>query len=335
VQPRAVKSAEVDAAWIAAAENARRGRRWIFFGLLANIVLATGKIFAGLAGRSQALLADGLESLLDVISSLMIWGALHVAGRPPDAEHPYGHGKVESLAGVFGALALVFAGGAVAWHNAALLFGVYFADTPVPPAPSWFTLPALVFVILLKEGLFRVLLRKGGEAGSSAMKADAWHHRSDAMTSAAAFIGILLALVGGPSFATADSWAALFSCAIIVFNGLRMMRGSVGEVIDEQGSAELVARILGATCAVSGVSSAEKCRVRKSGLTNIADLHVRVPGGVSVRDGHNIAHEVIRKLKEGGFNLSDVTVHIEPEPDSDHPDASSPGQVPPSKPGDS
>lgn len=335
MQTRAVKSTQVDAAWIAAAANARRGRRWIFWGLLLNIVLATGKILAALFGESQALLADGLESLLDVISSFMIWAALHVAGRPPDAEHPYGHGKVESLAGVFGALALLFAGGAVGLHNAVLLFGVYVADTPPPPAPSWFTLPALVFVILLKEGLFRVLLRKGGEAGSTAMKADAWHHRSDAMSSAAAFIGILLARVGGPSFATADSWAALFSCVIIVFNGLRMLRISVGEVIDEQGSAELVERILGATCAVSGVSSAEKCRVRKSGLTHIADLHVRVPGDVSVREGHNIAHEVIRTLKEGDFNLSDVTVHIEPEPDSDQPGASSTGKMPPSKPSDS
>lgn len=313
-----------DPVWVRAAENARLGRRWIFFGVLANLTLAAGKIFAGIAGRSQALLADGLESLLDVFSSMMIWGALHVAGRPPDAEHPYGHGKVESLAGVFGAIALLAAGGFVALHNARLLFAVYFLDAPAPPAPAWFTLPALLGVIAVKEVLFRVLLREGGHVGSTAIKTDAWHHRSDAMTSAAAFLGISLALLGGGAFATADSWAALFSCAIIVFNGVRMLRIAVGEVIDEQGSEELVGRILAAACSVPGVSSAEKCRVRKSGLTNIADLHVRVPGTVSVRDGHDVAHDVVQRLKSGGFNLSDVTVHIEPEPEPEPGSAENP-----------
>lgn len=291
-----------------------RGRQAILVGILLNVLLAGVKIAAGVLGSSQALIADGIESGLDVISSLMIWGALKYSERPPDSDHPYGHGKIESLAGVAGSMILVGAGGLVAFISMHSLWNLHTGVTTVSEVPAGFTLIVLVLVIATKELLFRFLSGRGNEISSSSMKTDAWHHRSDAITSLAAFLGISIAIIGGPAFASADRWAALFSCVIIVFNGIGMLRSSIGEVIDEQASAELIEQILTKACSVPGVSSAEKCRVRKSGLTRIADLHIRVDGEISVRQGHEIAHLVVHSLLKSDLNLSDVTVHIEPEP---------------------
>jgi cation diffusion facilitator family transporter len=249
-----------------------------------------------------------LESTLDVLSSTMIWLALKYAERPPDSEHPYGHGKMESLAGAGGALLVLGAGVAVAVNS---LREIGWGATE-RPAPEPFTLGVVVFVVVAKEVLFRLAQRRGREIASRAVEADAWHHRTDAMTSLAAAIGIFIALVGGPRFVSADDWAALFSCVVIATNGLRMLRGSLGELLDEQAPAEVIGRILDSARAVEGVVDVEKCRVRKSGLTLLADLHVRVKGDSTVSAGHEISHRVKDALMEGGYHLSDVTVHIEP-----------------------
>lgn len=290
------------------AERAARGRRVLAIGVAVNCALAVAKLLAGWLGHSDALVADGLESTLDVFSSAMIWLALKYAERPPDEGHPYGHGKMESLAGVGGALLLLAAGVLVAANS---VHEIFFApgDRPMP-AP--FTLIVLAGVVLTKETLFRIVHSRGNEIESSAVKTDAWHHRSDALTSVAAAIGISLALLGGPAWVSADDWAALFSCAIIAFNGLRMLRGSLGEILDEQAPAQVISAISECARRVPGVRSIEKCRVRKSGLSLIADLHVRVDGAVSVRSGHEISHLVKDALLAGGHKLSDVTVHIEP-----------------------
>jgi cation diffusion facilitator family transporter len=293
--------------------RSQEGGRLVLCGVVANALLAVVKVAAGATGDSNALLADGLESALDVVSSVLIWGALLYAGKPPDAEHPYGHGKLESLAAVVGAIFLLGAGTWVAVHSASNLWGTYFGTAAPRGVPQAWTLAVLVAVIAIKETLFQLLLRAGRRIGSSAMQADAWHHRSDALTSLAALAGITIAVVGGGAWRSADDWAALFSCAIIVRNGFLMLRNGVGEVIDEQVSPELAEEILRLTCAVDGVSSAEKCRVRKSGLTLIADLHVRVSPDLTVRRGHEISHDVKDRLLAAGLNLSDVTVHLEPE----------------------
>lgn len=289
-------------------ERAAAGRRVLAAGLLLNVFLALVKISAGWAGHSDALIADGLESTLDVLSSLLIWLALKYAERPPDSTHPYGHGKMESLAGAGGALLLLAAGLLVAWNSLREITGGA-VDRP-PPAP--FTLGILIGVVILKEGLFRYSKRRNHGVASSALEADAWHHRSDALTSLAAGVGILIALAGGPAFVSADDWAALFSCGIIAWNGARMFRGSLGELLDEQAPQSTIDRITACAEGVPGVDSVEKCRVRKSGLTLLADLHVRVPGDSTVSSGHRVSHLVKDALLEGGHHLSDVTVHIEP-----------------------
>ncbi len=284
----------------------------VLYGVGANATLAVVKVVAGFCGHSNALLADGVESALDVFSSVLIWGALIYAGKPPDEEHPYGHGKLESLAAVTGAIFLIGAGASVAVHSAYDIWRGIFHHVETPLPANW-TLFVLLGVIGIKEVFFRLLMRVGKRVGSSAMQADAWHHRSDAITSIAAFLGISVALVGGAAWRSADDWAALFSCVIILLNGFMMLRRGVGEVIDEQVSPELVGQILRIACSVAHVSSAEKCRVRKSGLTLIADLHIRVPPELTVRQGHDISHHVKDRLMEAGLHLSDVTVHLEPE----------------------
>ena len=286
----------------------------VLYGVVANATLAVIKMAAGVWGHSNALVADGLESALDVISSVLIWGALIYAGKPPDKEHPYGHGKLESLAAVVGSIFLIAAGLSVGAHSAVDIFQGYFGHEPRDARlPEAWTLVVLVMVIAVKEIFYRVLIATGRRVGSSAMQADAWHHRSDAITSVAAFLGISVALIGGQAWQSADDWAAMFSCVIILTNGVVMLRRGVGEVIDQQVSPELAGEILKIACAVPDVSSAEKCRVRKSGLTLIADLHVRVSPEMTVRRGHEISHQVKDRLMDAGLLLSDVTVHLEPE----------------------
>jgi cation diffusion facilitator family transporter len=292
------------------------GRRLILIGVFLNIVLAAAKFVGGVVGNSSALMADGLESTLDVLSSGMMWAALKYAERPADHDHPYGHGKMESLAAVAGSLLLLGAGGALGIRS---LFEIVSSWSQVPVAadlPRPFTLGILLGTIAIKEGLFRLFQWRGASIGSTALAADAWHHRSDAITSLAALAGIGIALLGGPAWASADDWAALFSCGIIVFNGLRMLGSALGEAMDKQEPAAIRDGISLLAAKVSGVTSIEKIRVRKSGLSRIADLHVRVAGDKTVREGHAISHDVKDTLQKGGFNLSDVTVHIEPERES-------------------
>lgn len=296
-------------------DRSREGGRLVLYGVALNAILAVVKVMAGLAGHSNALLADGLESALDIFSSVLIWGALLYAGRPPDEEHPYGHGKLESLASVVAAIFVMGAGGWVAIHSAGDIYASFAPDHTPPASPAPWTLGVLVVVIAAKETFFRILLRASRRLGSTAMQTEAWHHRSDAITSVAALIGISIAVIGGRGWESADAWAALFSCVLILRNGFRMLRVGVGEVIDQQVSPEIARRILAITCAAPGVSSAEKIRVRKSGMTLIADLHIRVSGDLTVRRGHEISHDVKDRLLASDLALSDVTVHLEPEAD--------------------
>ena len=291
--------------------KAAEGRRVVAAGVLLNLFLSIGKIAGGLLGRSNALIADGIESLLDLFSSLLIWIALKYAAKPPDEDHPYGHGKAESLASLIGAFVLVSAGALIA-HNSITQLVAAAHGHPVH-LPSPWTLVILTGVIALKETLYQFMARRAKRIGSNALLADAWHHRSDALTSIAAFIGISISLLGGSSFASADDWAALFACVVIFYSAFNMLKLSLGEVMDARVSGEAETSILGHACSVPGVISAEKCRVRKSGLSYIADLHIRVSGDISVRKGHEISHSVKNRLMASELPLEDVTVHLEPE----------------------
>jgi cation diffusion facilitator family transporter len=274
--------------------------------LVINALLAGVKIATGVLGNSYVLIADGIESTADIFSSVVVWGGLRVATIPADENHPFGHGKAESLASVIVSMLLL---------GAALLIAVQSIHEILTPhrAPAWFTLPVLLVVIVIKETLFRLAFRAGSSLESTALKSDAWHHRSDALTSAAAFVGISIALVGGRGYESADDWAALIACGIITWNGLRLLRAALDEVMDAAVSPEVVAGVRKLAADVDGVIDIEKCRIRKSGLHLALDIHVVVDGGVSVRRGHDIAHQVKDCLLQSQLRINDVTVHIEPD----------------------
>ena len=270
-----------------------------------NIVLALVKIATGIIGNSYALIADGIESTTDIVSSLVVWGGLRISLKPPDKDHPYGHGKAESIAGVIVALSLL---------GAAVMIAVQSIREIRTPhhTPEWYTLVVLAGIILVKETLFRKISDVGHELDSSALKSDAWHHRSDAITSAAAFVGITIALLGGPGYEVADDWAALLACGVIVFNGVRLLLPAMNEVMDGAVPENTENRIREISAEVEGVLEIEKCRIRKSGLGLMMDIHVIVLEDLTVREGHKIGHDVKDRLLGSDLNVIDVIVHIEP-----------------------
>ena len=289
----------------ASASNLQTGARIALFGLAINVLLAAAKILAGLVGHAYVLIADGIESALDVGGSIVIWGGLTVAARPPDATHPYGHGKAEPIAAVVVAVGVLTAGLGLAIQSVREIFLPHHA-----PAP--YTLAVLIVAVILKEILYRYVIRFGREMESTAVKTDAWHHRIDAMTSIAAFIGISVALIGGEAWQSADDWAALFACALIGASGYRLLRPALFEIMDTAPRGKIVRSIRRAARSVPGVIEVEKCRARKMGLDFYVDLHVGVDGSISVHEGHEIAHQVKRAIQQSDSRIADVLVHIEP-----------------------
>ncbi len=289
----------------ASASNLQTGARIALFGLAINVLLAAAKILAGLVGHAYVLIADGIESALDVGGSIVIWGGLTVAARPPDATHPYGHGKAEPIAAVVVAVGVLTAALGLAIQSLREIFLPHHA-----PAP--YTLAVLIVAVILKEILYRYVIRFGREMESTAVKTDAWHHRIDAMTSIAAFIGISVALIGGEAWQSADDWAALFACALIGANGYGLLRPALFEIMDTAPRGKIVRSIRRAARSVPGVIEVEKCRARKMGLDFYVDLHVGVDGSISVHEGHEIAHQVKRAIQQSDSRIADVLVHIEP-----------------------
>ena len=243
---------------------------------------------------------------MDIVSSLIVWSGLRISIKPPDQQHPFGHGKAESLAGAVVAVSLIAAAAFIAIQS------IREIQTP-HHSPAWYTLIVLIGIILVKEFLFRKMTQAGRELKSSALKSDAWHHRSDAITSAAAFIGISIALIGGNGYEEADDWAALLACGIIMFNGIRLLLPALNEVMDGAAPFEIENQVRKIASDVEGVINIEKCRIRKSGLGFLMDIHVVVQGEISVRDGHLIGHRVKNLLITSELSISDVTVHIEPD----------------------
>jgi cation diffusion facilitator family transporter len=282
------------------------GARTTIIGILVNALLAGIKFLAGILGNSYALVADAVESSTDVFSSLVVLSGLRIAQAPPDEDHPYGHGKAEPLAASVVSVALIVAAIGIAVNSV--------REIQVPHhAPAPFTLIVLVVVVITKETLFRYVFRTGQSLGSTVIKTDAWHHRSDALTSAAAFIGISIALIGGRGYEEADDWAALFASGVIAFNGIRLLRPALLEAMDTAPSKEIVAQILDSAKEVEGVVGLDKCLVRKMGFDYYVDLHVIVNSAMSVKEAHKIGHDVKDRLRSQYPHIKDVLVHIEPD----------------------
>lgn len=287
------------------APSTTRGQRLSLLGLVVNSAMVAIKLAAGLLGNSYALIADAVESSLDIVGSFVVWRGLRIAAKPADADHPYGHGRAESLAGMTVALMLAAAAILIA------LGALREMASPHPP-PKSYTLLVLLVVIFTKESMYRVVGRAGRQMNSTALTSDSWHHRSDAITSAAAAVGISIALIGGPQYSVADEAAALFASIIILFNAWSLSRQPVRELMDTH-SPEVVAEARDVAQAVAGVAAVEKAFARKVGLRYLLDMHVEVDPEMTVRESHRIAHEVQGAILAAMPGVQDVLVHIEPE----------------------
>lgn len=282
-----------------------QGRKWVLVGMGVNAGLAVLKIATGWLGHSNALVADGIDSWVDLFGSFVVWGSLRYAARPADEDHPYGHGKVEPLAALFVSILICAAGLAIAWQAVDNL------TAPRDSLPAAFTLYVLIGVIVIKETLHFFVHRAGRLSGSVAVQADAWHHRSDAITSLAAALGIGMALLGGPAYAFADDAAALIASAVILFNAWRLAQTPWNELMDREPS-DLLAQVRQYAEAVPDVEAVEKLAARKHGARFWVDMHLEVDAGMTVRRAHAVAHIVKEEIRDQLPLVEEVLIHIEP-----------------------
>ncbi len=285
--------------------NEKTAIQTTYFSIIGNAALALIKGLAGFFGNSYALIADAIESTTDIFASFLVLVGFKYAKRPADKNHPYGHGKIEPLI-TFGVVAfLVVSATLIAYES------IQNIQTPHKVPKSW-TLIVLGLIIIWKEISFQIVIKKSKQTNSSSLKADAWHHRSDAITSVMAFIGISIAIIYGKGYETADDWAALFASAFILYNSYLILRPALGEVMDEQLYDDLILEIRKKSIEVEGVLGTEKCFVRKAGMKFHVDLHVIVNSKISVKVGHDIAHALKDYLRKEISNLEQVLIHIEP-----------------------
>lgn len=279
-----------------------RSQRIALVGLLTNFALAFFKLAAGYFGHSYALIADAVESLTDILGSAVIWGGLHVSSRPASSRHPYGYGKAESLAALIVSLIVFLAGIGITIEAIREIL------TP-HHLPERFTLVVLLAVVAVKETLFRVARRTAKAEQSTAVETDAWHHRADAITSIAAFVGISAALYF--RYAPADDWAALLGAGVIIVNAVHLMKAPIRELLDAT-SESLVEQSTLAASMVSGVRQVHKVFARKSGTRYWIDMHIWVDGTMSVREAHTLSHAVKDAVRQKVPSVQDVLIHVEP-----------------------
>jgi cation diffusion facilitator family transporter len=285
----------------------RQSRQAAFAGLAVALLLGAAKLAGGLWGHSIALLSDAVHSLGDALASAAIWGALLWAQQPADREHPYGHMRVEAVAGSNVALLLILSALAVGWEALHSL---------MEPAekPAAFTLVIAAASALLNEGLYHYSNRIARRTGSRAVLAAAWDKRLDALGSLAVLAGVALARYAGPAWHAADHFAALAVAVIILWAGGSLFWASLHELMDRQADPDMLNEVRRQAGTVPGVSGVEKLLVRKAGLEYLVDIHIEVDPELSVREGHAIGHAVKDHLLKALPTVKDVLVHLEPAP---------------------
>lgn len=286
--------------------NVETAIKTTYFSIIGNLGLALIKGFAGFFGNSYALIADAIESTTDIFSSILVLIGFKYAKRPADDNHPYGHGKIEPIITFLVVAFLVISATVIAYES------IENIQTPHKVPKPW-TLLVLGLIILWKEVSYQIVIKKSKQTNSSSLKADAWHHRSDAITSIMAFIGISIAITFGKGYETADDWAALIAAGFILYNSYLILRPALGEIMDEQRYDDLLEEIRVKSLKVEGIKATEKCFIRKAGMKFHIDLHAVVNGGISVKEGHEIAHNLKDYLRSEIPNIGHVLIHVEPD----------------------
>lgn len=285
--------------------HVKTATKTVYFSIISNALVAIIKWIAGYFGNSYALIADAIESTTDIFSSTLVLFGIKFSNKPADKNHPYGHGKIEPLVTFLVVGSLLVSAFIIARQS------IINIQTP-HELPRSFTLIILFGIIAWKETSYRIVIKKSKETKSSSLKADAWHHRSDAITSVAAFIGITIALIMGKGYESADDWAALFASFFILYNSYLIFRPALGEILDEHSHDDMVIQIREISKKVEGVIDTEKCLIRKTGMNFHVDLHIILDSKISIKDGHDISHKVKDKLKLEIPEIADVLIHIEP-----------------------
>lgn len=284
----------------------KKATRVIWYGIVLNIILAVMKAVSGIFGHSEALIADAVESTGDVFASSLVLFGLSFAARPADENHPYGHGRAEPLF-TFVVVAFLLISSTIIIYRSIINI-----ITP-HELPAMYTLWVLGITIVAKEVYFRISTRIAKQADSLLIKGDAWHHRSDALTSLAALVGILIALWLGKGYESADDYAALLACGVIIYNAYKLFRPALGEIMEEHVYHDLIMDIRAVAMKVPGVKGTEKCFVRKSGYVHFVDLHISVDSSITVKEGHAIAHLVQHEIMKTIPQIAQVLIHVEPD----------------------
>ncbi len=280
--------------------------RTTYFSIAGNVFLALIKAVTGFFGNSYALIADAIESTTDIFASFLVLLGLRYAKKPADENHPYGHGRIEPLVTFLVVGFLIGAAIKIA-HDS-----IYFIRTP-HESPEWWTLIVLGVIIIWKEISYRYVNKRSDQTRSSSLKAEAWHHRSDAITSITAFVGISIALIMGEGYESADDWAALIASGFILYNCYLIFRPALGEIMDEHVHDDLIDEIRKIAGTVEGIKDTEKCYIRKAGMKFHVDLHAVVDGDISVKKGHDLAHKLQNTLQQKIPHIGHVLIHIEPD----------------------
>ena len=285
--------------------NEQKAIKSTYFSIIGNTCLAIVKGLAGYFGNSFALIADAIESTADIFASFLVLFGIKYSNRPADDNHPYGHGRAEPLITFLVVGFLITSATVIAYES------ILNIRTPHDLPKTW-TLIVLGFIIVWKEISYRIVIKNSNETNSSSLKADAWHHRSDAITSVAAFIGISIALILGKGYESADDWAALFASGFIFYNSFLIFRPALGEIMDEHLYDDLILEIREVSLKVDGIINTEKCFIRKAGMQYHVDLHAIVDASITVKEGHDIAHKLKDLLREEIPQIGHVLIHIEP-----------------------
>jgi cation diffusion facilitator family transporter len=285
--------------------NEQKAIQTTYLSIAGSAMLAIGKGLTGFFGNSYALIADAIESTSDIFASILVLFGIKYASKPADDNHPYGHGRAEPLITFLVVAFLVGSAIIIAYHS------IIHIQTP-HELPKPYTLIVLGIIIVIKEIFYRIVIARSKQTKSSSLKADAWHHRSDAITSLMAFIGISIALILGKGYEAADDWAALAASAMILYNSYLILRPALGEIMDEHLYDDLIKQIRDVSVMVEGVIDTEKCYVRKLGMKYYVDLHAIVDKTLTVKEGHEISHRLKDRIKLELPMIDNVLIHIEP-----------------------
>ena len=282
------------------------GRRIALISMSVGAALAAAKLFVGIEVGSTSVLSDGLEASGDVLSSGIVYAGLWLASKPPDYEHPYGHGRYETLAGLAVGAMLLLAGAAISWHSITSL--------DIRTHLQTYALYPLIAAIFIKIALAAVKFRTGRKIASSSLEADAWHDITDLLSTGVALVSVLLTLANPLRFGMADHVGGIGIGIIIFFLSVKVVRRTVGQLVDTMPEPVKMAEIRTAALGVPGALGIEKCFARRTGLKYHVDLHLEVDPDMTVRESHEIARRVKFAVKGTVPWVADVLVHVEPSP---------------------